>query len=152
MPIGEGFWLNAETLEKRDATEHIKEIKNNPEKYGFTKDQIKELDLDSIMIKGWIRGRSYRSRQAFQFNGDTKKCLDAIYLYGLKENFEPYYELNIENTAVKKHNKISWEDFKELYSQDNYEAILMQANYSCKKLSELSLEERNKLLNFFKET
>lgn len=150
MPIGEGFWLNINTLEKRDTKEHTKELKSHPEKYGITPEQIETLDLDSLILNDWIRARHYRSRYAFQFSGDTKNCLDAIYLFGLRENFESYFELNIENITIKKHNKISWEDFKDLYNKDNYEAILMQANYVCKNLSDLSIEEKNKLLNIFK--
>jgi hypothetical protein len=90
MPMGEGWWLNVRSGKTVEVFEHLNAIMTNPRQFGLTSADLaqkpqepaethRERILTLVMQKGWIRVRSYRGYNVFEYWKLSRRVADAVF-------------------------------------------------------------------------
>ena len=116
----EGWWVNGNTGKGFHVSEHWMEVRSNPERYGFTEDEINGIlvsakgsfspgDTDpegqrgkliiATMKKGWVRVRGYRGKYSIQLAGEAASKLKKVLPFLKKAGVSMHSEVLINDLA-----------------------------------------------------
>jgi hypothetical protein len=110
----QGWWVNGSTGKGYHVAEHGMDIQANPERYGFTEAEVKNLTTDynpgdvdpegvrgkllkAAMAKGWVRVRGYQGKYAIQTFGSTASHLRKVLPFMKKNGVGPHSEILVSD-------------------------------------------------------
>jgi hypothetical protein len=110
----QGWWVNGQTGKGYHVAEHGLDIEANPERYGFTEEEVKRLmkgynagDTDpegvrgkllkAAMQKGWVRVRGYQGKYAIQTFGSTASHLKKVLPFMKKNGVGAHSEILVSD-------------------------------------------------------